>query len=74
MANELYREIPTHNNEEITKIAKDMYAYASKELKSFKEMYPGHIPSEVQPQLEFYKDMIRMASSYLTQTEQWPII
>jgi len=72
MADEFYKEVKCHNNEELNKIAKEMYAYASKELKSLKEMYPGIIPSELQPQLEFYKDMILTASSYLTQTEQWP--
>lgn len=72
MADGLYKMILCHNNEELLKIAKDMQGYARKELKSLRELNPGHISNELQPQLQFYKDMILISSAYLTNIKEWP--
>lgn len=65
---EFFREVQCHNNEELTKIARDMILYARKELKSIQELYPKS--KDLDPIIEYYKSMILISTEFLVKTNQ----
>lgn len=80
MINEFFKDVPCHNNEELTKIAREMIMYARKELQSIKELNPvknGEVDTrmlsyskELQPIIEYYKHMILISTEFLIKTNQ----
>jgi hypothetical protein len=68
---DLLREVAYHNNEELVKVTNDLIGYCSEGLRSLRAKHGDQIPSELQPQLEFYKHAIATSTEYLVRTNNW---
>jgi hypothetical protein len=66
----LYGSTDEYHNEELDKLAREMYNYASTGLRDLRNQYPK-VPQTLKAQEKFYKDIVGASAEYLAETKNW---
>jgi len=61
----------SHNDEELEKLAWELFNYSSAGLKSLREEHPAVIPEDLKPHEEFYRSLIETSTRFLVETGNW---
>lgn len=65
-----FKQLENHNDEELIKLAKDLFGYASHELQDLRKTF-SRTPEELVANESFYRALIATSSEYLTAKQHW---